>query len=186
MCGECRPSSSAARRCACIPKTLDMPLKVTDKTDKSPSRRHGSSGEHASDVLTKPTFEDLSWFLPSLGGPRGPREQPRIHTQFVALSGPVFGLPAQAGRPRGAPCCALGQRTPPERTGPTSPPLRWPRAAFLRVWGQRGGEWAGATREPSNTWNVRTGIVYLVGWATGCGGWGVRRRLATTPMFSKR
>jgi hypothetical protein len=125
MCGECRPSSSAARRCACIPKTLDMPLKVTDKTDKSPCRRHGFSSEHASDVLTKPT-EGFSWFLPSLGGPRGPREQPRIHTEFVALvgrpasrgqAGPVFGLPAQAGRLRGAPRWAVGERTPPLRTG---------------------------------------------------------------------
>ena len=67
---------------------------------------------------------------------------------------------------------AVGERTPPGRTSPTSQPPGWNRAAFLRVGGQRGGEWAGATREPSNTWNVRTVVVYLVGWATGCGGLG--------------
>jgi len=42
---------------------------------------------------------------------RGPREQRPIHTEFVALSGPVFG------RPRGAPRWVVGERTPPGRTG---------------------------------------------------------------------
>jgi hypothetical protein len=150
MCGECRPSSSAARRCACIPKTLDMPLKITDKTDKSPSRRHGSSSKHASDVLTKPT-EGLRWFLPSLGGPRGPREQPRIHTEFVAMSGPVFGPPAQAGRLRGARRWAVGQRTPPGRTclrcrRPVGP--GWPFCAF----GAKGRGVVGAAAGPDASW----------------------------------
>ena len=115
MCGECQALSNAAQRHACISKTLDMPLKVTDKTDKTPSRRHRLCGEYASDVLTKPT-EGLCWFIPSLGGSRDPREQPRMPTWFAALFGPVLGLPVQAGRPRGAPRWAVGQRTPPGRT----------------------------------------------------------------------
>ena len=85
MCSECERSLSTARKRACISKTLDMPLKVTDKTDRSPSRWHGLSGEHTADVLTRPT-EGLSWRLPSLCGPRCPREQPRIHTKCVALT----------------------------------------------------------------------------------------------------
>ena len=47
---------------------------------------------------------------------RGPREQPRIHTEFVAQSGPVWGLSAPSGTPQGAPRWALGKRTPPGRT----------------------------------------------------------------------
>ena len=108
MCGKCRPSLSAARQRACISKTSDMFLKVTDKTDKSPSRRHEFSSEHASDVLTKPT-EGLRWFLPGEVACRGPREQPRIPTRFVARSGPVLR------RLRCAPRWAVGQRTPPGR-----------------------------------------------------------------------
>ncbi len=110
MCGERRPSSSAAWKPACILETLDMPMMVTDKTDRSSSRQHGSSGEHASDVLTKPT-EGLRWFLPGEVACRGPREQPRMPTGLVALSGPVLS------GPRGAPRWAVGQRTPPGRTG---------------------------------------------------------------------
>lgn len=64
---------------------------------------------------------------------RGPREQPRISTEFVALGR------SPARPPRGAPCWAVGQRTPPGRPGTTtSPPLR-PRTAFLRVGGQNAG-----------------------------------------------
>ena len=75
MCGECRALSRAARKRACIPNTLDMPLKVTDKTDKTTSRRHGSVGEHSSDVLTKPT-EGLSWFFAARVCPKRPRGAP--------------------------------------------------------------------------------------------------------------
>ncbi len=109
MCRECRPSLSAARQRACISKTLDMFLKVTDKTDKSPFHRHGFSSEHASDVLTKPT-EGPRWFLPGEVACRGPREQPGTRTDFLAP------LPTAGKRPPNAPRWAVGQRTPPGRT----------------------------------------------------------------------
>ena len=59
----------------CIPNTLDMPLKVTDKTDKTHSCRHGFSGERFSEVLTRPT-EGRSWFFPARDCPKRPRGTP--------------------------------------------------------------------------------------------------------------
>ncbi len=64
MCGECRSESNAARKRAWVSYMMDMSLKVTDRTDKSPCGRRGFSGEHASDVPTEPT-EGPSRFLPA-------------------------------------------------------------------------------------------------------------------------
>ena len=46
-------------------------MEVADKTDKSPSRRHGFPGEHASDVLTELTV-GRSWFIPKRRCPNTP------------------------------------------------------------------------------------------------------------------
>ncbi len=89
---------------ACISKTSRMFLKVTDRTDKSPFRRHGFSSENASDVLTKPT-RGLRWSFQRDNVQRRPRERPRVPTGFVALSGSVLR------RPRGAPRWAVGDRS---------------------------------------------------------------------------
>ena len=97
--GRCPP-----RVCAC-------------NTDHSPDSRGCALARREADG------SDLAKY-----GRRGPREQPRIHTEFVALSGPVFGPGRRAGRPQGAPrwavpACAVpvtadrGEQSPPGRTG---------------------------------------------------------------------
>ena len=133
--GRCPP-----RVCAC-------------NTDHSPDSRGCALARREADG------SDLAKY-----GRRGPREQPRIHTEFVALSGPVFGPGRRAGRPQGAPrwavpACAVpvtadrGEQSPPGRTG-----LRHRRPVrhvgrFCAFGGQlRGGGRGG--RHSSRAWNV--------------------------------
>lgn len=82
-------------------------------------------------------------YFPTCCSPVGPWGQPRILIGFVALSGPVScvrrGRDGQVGRPRGAPRWPAAQRAPPGRTGLRLPPPRWPRVAFLGVWGPTPG-----------------------------------------------
>jgi hypothetical protein len=109
-----------------------MALGVTDKTDKSPSRRQGISREHASDVLTEPT-EDRSWFIPA-------RECPSTPAGTAASIDWVCCAARRAFvRLRDANGANVGNGGGPGRTGLRPRRPVGPGAAFLGVWGPTPG-----------------------------------------------